>query len=344
MARTETRTELLNRAFIYIIVIGFGVLIILQVSPLLFDLFVSLVLASIAEPLVIRIESYIGRPFSAFISVLLVLLIITLTLLSIIPIMVSQFYELTTQLPVYFDSMIQIVENNQLINFDINSQTWDLEMQSKEFLKQYGATVGNTVAFAGQTILKTLSHTLIIFILTFFLISDGPKWRISVKKALPSKYSKLFDDLWTVGVSKAGGFIAAKFILSVLAGIVISICFALIGLPSPIALGFAAGILSQLIPFLGTFIGGVVPVLAALSLGTNALLFTLLVLLAYQFVEGYIFTPIVAKKTLSIHPGVAIFATLFGGYVIGITGVILALPVAATIHGFVTIILNKRVK
>ena len=120
MAKTETRTELLNRAFIYIIVIGFGVLIILQVSPLLFDLFVSLVLASIAEPLVIRIESYIGRPFSAFISVLLVLLIITLTLLSIIPIMVSQFYELTTQIPMYFDSIIQIVENNQLINFDIN--------------------------------------------------------------------------------------------------------------------------------------------------------------------------------------------------------------------------------
>ena len=82
------------------------------------------------------------------------------------------------------------------------------------------------------------------------------------------------------------------------------------------------------------------PVLEALSLGTNALLFTLLVLFAYQFVEGYVFTPIVAKKTLSIHPGVAIFATLFGGYVIGITGVILALPVAATRHGFVTIILN----
>ena len=50
----ETRQELLNRGFIYIIAISFAVIIFLRVRSLLFDLFVAVVLAALAEPIVYR--------------------------------------------------------------------------------------------------------------------------------------------------------------------------------------------------------------------------------------------------------------------------------------------------
>ena len=80
----------------------------------------------------------------------------------------------------------------------------------------------------------------------------------------------------------------------------ITISFALIGLPSPVALGISAGILSQLIPVVGTFLGGIVPVLASISLGTSYILYTLLVLVSYQFVENYLVSPRITKSTMEI--------------------------------------------
>ena len=131
-------------------------------------------------------------------------------------------------------------------------------------------------------------------------------------------------------------------ILAILASIVFTISFALIGLPSAVALGISAGILSQLIPVVGAFLGGIVPVLASISLGTSYIFYTLLILVLYQFVENYFISPRVTKSTMEIHPAVAVFSTLFGAYTIGAVGAILALPVAATIQGVLGTIIENR--
>ena len=70
----ESRQELLNRAFAYVIIISFAVIIFLQVRSLLFDLFVAIVLAALAEPIVYRLSKKFGRKLSAFITVVLSLI------------------------------------------------------------------------------------------------------------------------------------------------------------------------------------------------------------------------------------------------------------------------------
>ena len=97
-----------------------------------------------------------------------------------------------------------------------------------------------------------------------------------------------------------------------------------------------------MIPVVGTFLGGIVPVLASVSLGTSYILYTLLVLVLYQFIENYFVSPRVTRSTMEIHPAVAVFSTLFGAYTIGAVGAILALPVAATIQGVLGTIIEIR--
>ena len=278
LPKGETRQELLNRAFLYVLIIAFSVLIFLRVKSLIFDLFVAVVLAALAEPVVYRLTKKISRQSAALVAVSLILLVIGATLFSIIPIMVQEIYFLSSQMPTYFDNFINYLN---VEGFAVSSQSLDLENQFNSLIKDYGSTVGSSVVFAGQGLLRTLGHIFIIFFFTYYLISEGDGWRVKLKESLPSNVSSSIDQVWRIGVSKAGGFIVAKVILGVLASIVLSVSFLLIGLPSPIALGVAAGILSQLIPVVGTFLGGLVPFIASISLGTNAMIATVVVPVSY---------------------------------------------------------------
>ena len=339
LPKGETRQELLNRAFLYVLLISISVLIFLRVKSLIFDLFVAVVLSALAEPVVYRLSLKISRKASALVAVSLILLLIGATLFSIIPIMVQEIYFLSSQLPTYFDNFINYLN---VEGFAISSQSLDLETQFNSLIKDYGSTVGSSVVFAGQGLLRTMGHIFIIFFFTYYLISEGDGWRIKLKESLPNNVSTSIDQVWTIGVSKAGGFIVAKVILGVLASIVLSVSFLIIGLPSPIALGVAAGILSQLIPVVGTFLGGLVPFIASISLGTTAMIATVMVLFIYQIIENYLVSPRVTKSTMEIHPAIAVFATLFGAYTLGGVGAILALPVAATVQGVIGTVLKNR--
>ena len=339
LPKGETRQELLNRAFFYVLIIAFSVLIFLRVKSLIFDLFVAVVLAALAEPVIYRLTKKISRQSAALVAVSLILLVIGATLFSIIPIMVQEIYFLSSQMPTYFDNFINYLN---VEGFAVSIQSLDLENQFNSLIKDYGSTVGSSVVFAGQGLLRTLGHIFIIFFFTYYLISEGDGWRVKLKESLPSNVSSSIDQVWRIGVSKAGGFIVAKVILGVLASIVLSVSFLIIGLPSPIALGVAAGILSQLIPVVGTFLGGLVPFIASISLGTNAMIATVGVLLAYQIIENYFISPRVTQSTMEIHPAIAVFSTLFGAYTLGGVGAILALPVAATVQGVIGTILKNR--
>jgi len=339
LPKGETRQELLNRAFLYVLFISVSVLIFLRVKSLLFDLFVALVLAALAEPVVYRLSKKVNRKVAALIAVSVILGVIGATFLSIIPIMVQEIYFLSSQIPTYFDNFINYLN---VEGFAVSTQSLDLESQFNSLITDYGSTVGSSVVFAGQGLLRTLGHIFIIFFFTYYLISEGDGWRVKLKESLPENLSNSIDQVWTIGVSKAGGFIVAKFILGILASVVLSVAFFFIGLPSPIALGVSAGVLSQLIPVVGTFLGGLVPFIASISLGTTSMIATIAVLIIYQVVENYFISPKVTKSTMEIHPAVAVFSTLFGAYTLGGVGAILALPVAATVQGVLGIIIKNR--
>ena len=335
----ETRQALLNRAFLYIILIGISSVILLRVRSLIFDLFVAVVLSVLAEPIVYRLSKRFNRRLSAIITVAAIILIIGGIIFSIIPIMVQELYLLSSQMPEYLDNIVKYINSE---GFAISSQSLNLEQEFNNLFREYGSAVGNTVVFAGRSILNAFFHFFVIFFFSFYLIAEGDRWRIKLKEALPNNISNAIDQVWTIGVSKAGGWIAARVILGILASIVFTIAFLIIGLPSPFALGISAGLLSQLVPAVGTFLGGIVPVLASISLGPTYIVYTLVVLTAYQFLENYFISPRVTRVTMVIHPAVAVFATLFGAYTAGVIGAVLALPIAATIQGIIEILLENK--
>ena len=104
----------------------------------------------------------------------------------------------------------------------------------------------------------------------------------------------------------------------------------LIGVPTPVTLGLIAGF-TNFIPYVGPFIGGLPAVLMALSQSPTAALYTALLFLVVQQVEGHVLMPMIQKRTTSIPPALTILMILAAGSVFGFVGMVLATPLLVVV-------------
>ena len=105
---------------------------------------------------------------------------------------------------------------------------------------------------------------------------------------------------------------------------------AILGLPSPIALGMLVFICGM-IPLVGHFIGSTVLTIVGLTQSVSTGVIVLIAYLIYQQIENYVLMPRIMRKALSIPGLVTIVSALIGASLLGLVGGILAVPVAASI-------------
>ncbi len=110
----------------------------------------------------------------------------------------------------------------------------------------------------------------------------------------------------------------------------------LMGVPYGLALGLWVGIVSQFIPTVGTYIAMVLPVIVALAQDPVTALWVLLFLVLYQQFENYVLGPRITKRTMEVHPAVAIGTVFAGGLLLGGVGAVLALPTAAVVQALIS--------
>jgi predicted PurR-regulated permease PerM len=118
---------------------------------------------------------------------------------------------------------------------------------------------------------------------------------------------------------------------SFVAGLGTFIWMAAFGLPYPILLGLLVAF-ADLIPVVGSTVGGVVVSLIALSHSLPLALATAAFYLVYRFLEDYLLSPRIMARTVHISPGMTIISTLIGGVLLGIVGALVAIPIAAIIQ------------
>ena len=128
-------------------------------------------------------------------------------------------------------------------------------------------------------------------------------------------------------------YLGGLFIVIILLSVVNSIGLKIIGIEYPLFWGVLAGLLA-IIPYLGTAIGGLLPLLYALSTTDN--LWQPLAIVAFygmvQFLEGNIITPKIVGDKININPLFAIISLIFFGSLWGMGGVILALPMVSILR------------
>ena len=209
-------------------------------------------------------------------------------------------------------------------------------------LQDLASRFADDVVNVGTTVVSLLFHVFTVALFTFYLVAEGPKLRRIVSSRLSESRAAIVTGIWDLAMNKTGGYMYSRTILALLSALVHWIAFALLDVPSPIALAVWVGVISQFIPAIGAYIAGVLPVLVAVLHSPRTGLFVLIVIIAYQQVENYFFSPRVTAHTMEIHVALAFGSVIAGTALMGIVGAFLALPVAATAQAFISSWLDQR--
>lgn len=193
-----------------------------------------------------------------------------------------------------------------------------------------GETISRIRNVGGKVI-----HWALIFvlgpILAFYLLVDLPRLGLVAESLIPPG---LRDEVHLVAgrLNRAlGGFLRGQLLVALIVGVMVSAGLVVIGLDFWLIVGMIAGI-SNVVPLVGPWVGGVPGVVIALSTGDERQAFwVVLVMVGAQQIDNHFISPLVMQRTVKLHPAVVILALLVGGSVGGIFGLFLAVPATAVL-------------
>ncbi|MBR0551306.1 AI-2E family transporter [Stakelama marina] len=126
-------------------------------------------------------------------------------------------------------------------------------------------------------------------------------------------------------------WLAGQIVVMLFVGLLTGLGAWAIGLPSPLALGVVAGLL-EFIPYAGPILTAVPALLLAATVGLEAMVLTLVLLVAVQQVEGYVLTPLVQRRATALPPLLTLFALFAAGTLLGTLGILLAVPLTVALY------------
>ena len=245
----------------------------------------------------------------------------------------EQVTELNDNLPGYLESIDEFLADN----FGIENATTDVRANwDTGALAERLSGFADDLARFGSTVANVLFQVFTIGLFAFYLVAEGPKLRRTVCSLLPQKRQRYVLEIWDVAIAKTGGYIVSRGVLAVIAAVVHWAAFEIIDLPSGLALAIWVGVVSQVVPVVGTYLAGALPVLIGLIDEPASGLWVLVVIAVYQQVENYILAPRITSQTMAIHAAMAFGAVIAGAALLGVVGAMLALPAAATLQAVIS--------
>lgn len=207
----------------------------------------------------------------------------------------------------------------------------DLENQSPSGAEQ---DVGEQVATLREVLVRAF-HIGIIFllgpILAFYLLVDLPDVRRRVEELIPDRNRREVMFLGHRLHQAIGGFFRGQLAVAVIVGVMASIGLWIIGLPLWLVVGMIAG-LFNMIPLIGPWVGaipGIVVALATRDIKTAILVGV--VMAVVQQIDNHLITPTVMRRAVQLHPAAVMMALLAWGTVGGFFGLLLAVPLTASV-------------
>ena len=197
----------------------------------------------------------------------------------------------------------------------------------EQIVKQMGNMVPNAGLFFGGVLGAVGNVVIIIFVGIYFAASPQLYTNGMTRLVPQSKRGRAREVQGELGHTLAS-WLLGKAASMLIVGIVTSIGLSMLGVPLALILGIIAGLL-DFIPYLGPVMAGVPAVLLALSLGPDVALYTVLLFVGIQLVEGYLLQPLIEARAVDLPPALVIVMQLIFGTLFGFAGVALATPLAA---------------
>ncbi|GAA4713712.1 putative PurR-regulated permease PerM [Promicromonospora umidemergens] len=323
--RVGTRSLQILAVVAVIALFGFvGTRLTLVVVPVL----IALVLAAAISPLVSYLRAH-GLPslLATWIALLALIALLSAIVWLVVLAVVDQWDELRTQAFDGFDSLQTYV---QRLPFDITDEQIASVRESAMSLLQSDAVGSGAIAGVSQTA-DFIAGFFIMIVVLFFFLKDGPAmWEFLLRPFEGHRYER-GQRVGAATIRTLGGYVRGTAIVAIVDAVGIGIGLAIVGVPLVIPLSVLVFLLA-FIPLVGATLAGILAALVALvAVGPVEALIVVAIVVVVNQLEGDFLQPIVMGRTLRLHPLVILFALTAGTVLVGITGAVLAVPIAASI-------------
>ncbi|QXE02518.1 AI-2E family transporter [Terribacillus sp. DMT04] len=340
-------------AMLILFIIGLNILVYSHVSFIFTPIVVivktvilPIILTGIVYYLTVPIVNYlekkrIKRVYSIIALYLVIVGLLTILIVSVIPVLKEQTLSLINNSTEYFDQGVDIVQSitgsnivNQLQqsgNFDLNQILNELQTRGTSLLNNLFA---NLTSFVGAVTEVVIAIVTVPFIL-FYLLKDGKKLPAYILKLLPVRFRSQTFEVMSEMNHQISSYIRGQIIVSFVIGILLYIGYLIIGLEyAPVLAVIAA--FTSVVPYLGPAIAITPAIIIAIVTSPFMLLKLVIVWTVVQLVEGKLITPQIMGRNIRVHPITIIFVILTAGNLFGVVGVILAVPGYAILKVIVT--------
>ena len=159
-------------------------------------------------------------------------------------------------------------------------------------------------------------------------------------KLVPNKNKYEIEVLITDIGKEVRKTISGTLLVALMVFVCDSLGFWIVGLNAPLLFGIFCG-LTDLIPYIGPYIGGAAAVIVGFSQGSITGITVLIICIVVQLVENYVLQPVVMSKTTQLHPVTIMIGLLVFGHYFGILGMIIATPCIALFKVIFKFIIRK---
>jgi predicted PurR-regulated permease PerM len=330
---TKVQVELPVATILKVLVTIGAILLLSQIWPILFLVLVGLLIAMVLErPVSWLQERGLPRGFAIAAVLAGATGLVALVLAFVTPGLVTQVRTFWVQLPVYIESALAWTAN-RWPDFYEQAVAW-AETQQQELTP--GSLDVRGVLSQGLDLISSFGNVIVVLIIAVYILADQGQSLQGAYELMPPRYARKLRRTIPAVARVVNGYVTGQAINSTLFALFTLILLTALDVPSATVLAIIAAI-GDAIPQVGVFLATIPAVLLALTQSVQTALIVAIAYGVYQLVENYITSPRVFSTTLQLRPLVTLVAILIGGKLLGLVGVLLALPVAAAIPAVIEI-------
>lgn len=273
----------------------------------------------------------IPRVYTIVALYLLIVGIISIVVISVVPIVKEQITDLIDNFPKYsyevqlqFESIIgsnffhQIQEST---GYNLTKLGETISAQASSIFNNAWSGIGGFLGAIKDIVLAIITVPFILF----YLLKDGKKLPKFILRFVPVRFRSQTDRVMSEMNGQISSYIRGQIIVSFCIGILLYIGFLIIGMDYALVLAIIASFTS-IVPYLGPTIAITPALIIAIVTSPLMLVKLIIVWTVVQLIEGKFISPQIMGKTLRVHPITIIFVILTAGNLFGVLGIILAVP------------------
>jgi len=316
--------RVITGSLVMIVVFIAGVLLRLA-KPVLFPFFLAVFLSFILAPL-LNLSSRLKIPRSIAILFILVITFFILYLLGAL--FYSSGKAFAAEIPTYSQKVNTIVTDLQE-KFELSRLKWE----PVDWLKQLDlGRAGGLILDSLGPFLSFLSNLFLILIFLIFILAGKGQVKAKIEKAFDPQRAQTVSEIFVNIDRQVQKYLAIKTVVSFFTGVFVWIVLLVFGVDYAIIFGFLTFLLNY-IPNIGSIIATAFPVIIAVFQFETVwpAVWILVILITIQMLMGNLVEPRLMGEGLGLSPLVVLFFLFFWGWLWGIPGMILAVPIAAVV-------------